>query len=341
MRVKLAYKKTTACELYRVILPSQQLTHHTYIHDDKHRVQFDIRKRPVDIIGDVNYDVVVFPRPTHRLIADMIKILQSKGVAVVCEIDDDLHSISPHHSGWSYFQPHENPEHNWKNALDSCNAADWVTVTTDALAERYGKHGRVSVIPNYIPDYFIELGEKQTFGNKVVWGGMVASHPKDLQVMGGAIAQLTREGLIELHHVGEGDMEKITKAHNYTFHGACKLDDWPYEISKFNIGIAPVEESTFNESKSWIKPLEYSSFGMPWVAGNSTPYRQFNNMGVGAIARKPRQWYTGVKRLLNKDVWNEEHKRGLEVARTQVISKHAHKWDEAWESAVRHRKDNQ
>ena len=95
--------------------------------------------------------VVVFQRPGNYQFTQVIPILQKQGVKIVIDMDDSLSTIHPRNAAFRSYDPRVNRNMNWMHAAKACEIADLVTVTTVALAEEYGKHGRVSIIPNHVP----------------------------------------------------------------------------------------------------------------------------------------------------------------------------------------------
>lgn len=336
LKIRLAYKNVTACELYRIILPSNELKDDfEFVREDKTRM---VRRGDQIVEVKENADLVVFPRPSHHLIPEIIPHLQAKGIAVVCEIDDDIRSISPQHAGWHKFQPHLNSEFNWRAVEKSCNMADRVVVTTEALAERYGKHGRVDVIPNYIPRKFIDWSKAQNRDNRdIIWPGMIHSHPNDLRQVGFALKQVISEGG-KFFHLGSGDAEKQIGTDDFEYIGKCSLDDYYKIVGEHGVGIAPLENSKFNDAKSWLKPLEFAALGMPWVASASPEYKKLAALGCGSIAKRPRQWYSYLNRLItDNEFYNEEQQKCWQVAEKLTVEEHAYKWGESWIKAINYR----
>ncbi len=85
--------------------------------------------------------------------------------------------------------------YNNKTNVAQLGTADLVTVTTPALAERYGSHGRVKVLPNLVPaSYFdIPTHAPRKVSPTVGWTGSVVTHVGDLDVMGGVIPGVLAE----------------------------------------------------------------------------------------------------------------------------------------------------
>lgn len=316
------------------MVPSKCMSNIETISGESVRAVFNDSGEIVSVKTDA--DVVVFPRPLHNMILKLIPALQNQGVAVVCEVDDDFQALSPQHVLYERFNPKFNDVFNWQVAKRACQMADWVTVSSDALAERYGQHGRVSVIPNYVPDEYIDIGRSTSAkGVNVTWGGIVGSHPRDLTVVGNAIERLSNEFEFVFRHIGGGDANAFLGASQSLSEGMVDLDDWPKRIAESYIGIAPLESSKFNDSKSWLKPLEYMALGVPNVSSPSPEYKKLG----GIIAKRPRDWYREVGKLLSDpEHYAQTRMRGFDTASKNVISKHYHKWEEAWSNAIRNRR---
>ena len=74
---------------------------------------------------------------------NVIDLLHARNIKVIVEIDDDFHTAHSNNKAFMLNHPRVNALQNW-NYLGACvRLADLVTVSTDALANRYGSHGRV------------------------------------------------------------------------------------------------------------------------------------------------------------------------------------------------------
>jgi glycosyltransferase involved in cell wall biosynthesis len=97
------------------------------------------------------------------------------------------------------------------------------------------------------------------------------------------------------------------------------------------IGIAPLVDNRFNQSKSNLKFVEYSVIGMPTVASRVAPYENAIEDGKnGFLVSSPEEWYLALKGLLGnetnrKSILTEARKY---VAENHDIRKVALKWAE-------------
>ena len=75
------------------------------------------------------------------------------------------------------------------------------------------------------------------------------------------------------------------------------------QAADFDLAIAPIVSSTFNRSKSWLKILEYGALGIPSIASNFGPYRQYvytakSTTPPALLAHDDRGWKDALERLL-------------------------------------------
>jgi len=113
------------------------------------------------------------------------------------------------------------------------------------------------------------------------------------------------------------------------------MNHWPAGVAKLGVGIAPLADTRFNKSKSFLKPLEMSALGVPWVASPRAEYVRLHRKGVGALADTPRRWHKELSRLLSSPRLRAERaEAGRAVAETMRVRDNAWRWIEAWERAA-------
>lgn len=294
-------------------------------------------------------DVVVLQRPLQRVLAGAVPLLQAKGVKVVVDVDDDFTTISRRNVSWRAVHPRPTivrrgdgtehtiggPDRNFHHVADACRQADLVTVTTPALARRYGGHGRVRIVPNHVPAAYLALEVPPHDGVFVGWSGSIDTHPDDLQVTRGAVGRALRGGDARFAVVGTGkgvrkalglDSEPIAT-------GWLPLDRYPEAVAQLDIGIAPLELTAFNEAKSYLKGLEFAALGVAFVASPTEQYATCQP--VGWIAHKPKDWERYVRTLIASTEGRVElARRGREWAATQTVEGNCEQWWDTWSSVV-------
>lgn len=339
------------CGAHRIIWPAEELKRRghdiTIITAQNRHLEMVVDNRQDEVVevklpDDV--DVVVFQRVTHRYLAQAVKVIRDAGRTVVIDIDDDLSSIHPSNPAWEHLHPRAserrigNPAarmHSWANLGLACRTASLVVTTTPALATKYG-HGHAAVIPNYLADHYydVEHEDNDTLG----WPASLASHPNDPAVVGSAVARLVHEGYrFQVTSVAPGigpafGLDSDDAVQRAT--GVVNLYDWPSEITKIGVGIAPLADTKFNAAKSWLKPLELAAVGVPWVGSPRSEYQRLHQLGCGILVDRPKDWYRVLKRLLtNASRRAELSAAGRAVAATLRLRDHANEWWEAWSDA--------
>lgn len=334
----------TGCGHYRLIWPAQAVKK---LGLDVKIVHPSERNNDTALSGKVKGDVltsvkfpddaelVIMQRPTHKILHQAVPLLRKEGVAVIIDMDDDLSCIHPSNPAFMSMHPSNSKTgHNWRHAADACKNATMVTVSTPALARRYAQHGRSRVLFNCVPSRFLDVipQESDEFG----WAGSLHSHPDDLDCMGMSVKRLVDEGFkFKIVSPGNGVAEKLNLTEvNAT--GVIPMAQWPDEVSKLRVGVAPLADTRFNEAKSWLKPLEYGAVGVPWVAAPRAEYVRLREFGAGLIARNPRDWYNKIKILMTDDIMHKDHSiMARRVSARFTYERQAYLWAETWTDAIK------
>jgi hypothetical protein len=306
-------------------------------------------------------DVVVFQRISDRRLLQAVTYLRARGIAVVVDIDDDLTAIHPAHPGFMQLNPNraqhivrqgvnagyvrsreqadfitknleKQHNHSWRYVEEACRVATLVTVSTDGLLRRYGSgHGRV--VRNYAPDHYLLV--EHIDSDVIGWPAAFPSHPNDPDAVGNAMRRLVGGGAT-FRMIGESD--GAGRAFGLDADppgGDVELDEWPHALSQLGVGIAPLADTRFNAGKSWLKPLEMSAVGVPWVASPRAEYVRLHKLGAGLLAERPKDWYRAMRSLVADPARRLELSlAGRDVATRLRLSNNAWHHLEAWSDAV-------
>jgi hypothetical protein len=348
-------------DFYRLIWPAQALRnrgHDVQIIYPKQRAASlsatrDANDKIIDVKIPHDADVIVLQRITHRYLIDAIKIMRERyRVGVVIDIDDDLAAISPSNPAFRAMHPVHgvSKDHNWNNAYLACAAASWVQVSTPALLQRYAPHGRGSVVYNCVPEWYLQVPHEDS--TTIGWGGSVHSHPDDLHVVGVGVSAVLSDS-VRYRAVGPvaGVRDALRLPYEPESTGPLPLvgqksdpeaacppftsTSWQEGLASLGVGIAPLADTRFNAGKSWLKVLEYSALGVPWVASPRAEYSDFHRRtGVGALAAKPRQWTSRLRQLTSDhDLRRDMSQRCRAAAAEWTIERNADRWLDVWRSA--------
>lgn len=293
-------------------------------------------------------DVMVLQRVTHPGMAGLVRNVTSRNIAVVIDIDDDLGAIHPLNPAAAIMnlkydgvgRPNRTDDvsrvHSWRHLETACGLATMVTVTTPQLAQIYGKSTPARVLPNYLSSQYFDDTIHRVDNEMLVWPASIHSHPNDPQVMGTAMRDLVAEGA-DFRVISEQQdvAAAFSLSRNPGFLPSATLAEWPRAISHAGIGIVPLANTKFNRSKSWLKGLELSAVGVPWVASPRTEYRKLCEQGAGWLAAKPGEWLRLLRLLRNNASLRQEmSEAGRATAKLMRLEDHAWKWLEAWDDAL-------
>lgn len=329
MKVYVVPCDNDACGWYRLGYPTGALKL------DGHNITLGTGHDPIP--DDI--DVVVIQRPVSDWLLPVIAVCQARGQAIVVEIDDDLTRLPTENIAARRLNGQQKGRHQ-ANVLRACHTADLVTVTTPALARRYAPHGRVAVIPNYIPAGWLELPAATRDELVVGWAGSAQIHRQDVRLLRPWLRDLLVDTGARFHAVGDTDSlieaglrddplatwEPFVEIHRA----------YPLTVRAFTVGVAPLHLGPFAEAKSALRLTQYAALGIPFVASPSRPYRQFvRDAGVGLIGQYAAEWPKLMRRLLTDEpFWTEQSQALREHAKTLTYEGNAWRFWDAWTQAA-------
>lgn len=256
------------------------------------------------------------------------------GRKLVYETDDDMWSIDE----TNFRARQEHSPSLLDAAAEAVRMAHLTTVSTAPLAAVVDAQGarRTVVLENHIDGRLLDAQRPTGTPGRVVvgWAGG-DSHLKDMKSFERQfrrfMAPRIDDGTVEFHNIGT-DFRRVLKIPGrYTGWQAV----WDYYRSiDFDIGLAPLAHTTFNESKSHIKALEYAALGIPVIASDELPYRNFVVHGeTGYLVKRDHEWTQYLRELTdNHELRQAMGKRAKEAAAEWTIQKGWHRWAQAYES---------
>lgn len=244
----------------------------------------------------LNYDVIIWQFVwTQETLEILNKIKRVKpSIRHIMDIDDDYFHMNPHNP--QYAKQFGKESGRIERLMASLGIVDTLTVTTPILADVYRKHtNRVEVLPNCIDNL---LYAKRLYNTGLVcgWYG-VSQRYADLWELEGWIPE-EMWFLIAGCEWGFAELKHKQKLYIPPF----SVLQVPSLLQHMDIGLVPMEDLKFNQSKSPLKGLEYSAAGIPVIASNVGAYQDFIDDGVnGLIVKKPRHWGKYLKELMNDE----------------------------------------
>jgi len=211
-----------------------------------------------------------------------------------------------------------------------------VTVTTETLAARLKQFNpNIRVIPNSLPGPLWPAAPKPaTQGGPLVvgWAGG-GSHYIDLREVSAIFPQILESyPQVEVRLVG-ANPDWFSPDERITIPQWVPIEDYPDMLAEFDIGLAPLEDTRFNASKSDLKVLEYSMVGLPVIASKVTTYVDSIRPGEnGFLAKSPKDWLKHLRTLIEQPELRRA--MGTEARRwaeTRTISRAIGLWLDALE----------
>lgn len=327
MRIAALIPQAIVNTIYRSLVPMQALAQRG------HTVHIEERDELHDPTRLLDCDVVQFMRfandPMHRL----ARRLRQHGVAVVWESDDDVAGAT---GGMMRQQI-------LAGARAMVRTADLVTTPSPVLAARYREMGaeHVAVLPNRLPPIFTRPERLMPHTGVTIGWHVWPDRAADYDQLG---LRETLERLLTRHHhvevVGIG-LPLELRSRRYNGYPPQDYGDLPGVIASFDIGLAPLADTPYNQGRSDVKVREYAAVGTPWLASPLAPYAGLGEEQGGRLVPDDR-WHQEIEALvLDADARSRLARRGRLWAEGETIEHHAEAWEQAYAAAVERARSGQ
>ena len=252
-------------------------------------------------------DVVVFQRVAGGSLCSLAEYCQMSGTGVLYDLDDDV------------FNYPDTPEYHEvdidkvaMDILDMIKLSTAVSVTEETLADslREKTEKPIYVIPNSIDFEFWDAPLKKNYTHDdfiIGWMGG-AYHLADFDIIVPVMRYILKKyDYIKFASIGAVPEELIKEfPDRVLFHKFMSIDALPDLMHriKFTIGLAPLWENKFNDSRSNIRLLQYSVLEIPTVASNFGAYKRAHedNFPMVVVPNKTEAWIAAIEDLIkNKD----------------------------------------
>lgn len=267
------------------------------------------------------------PSQTWRALAD-------RGCRRVLDLDDDYFHIDPDNPGAAQ---------EWDAAMlrrlsQNMAAADVVTVVSEPLAEVARQHcDRVQVIPNALAAQ--NLGHVRDYRPdrlRIGWAGTRAT-VNELHLAARALRRIVdyRDD-IEVHLVGIPPEAAVAAGVAHTSrirtHGWVDPADYLKVVWGFDIWVAPYRGTPFNAAKFPTKALEAGHLGVPLIASDIRPYRDWIDHGrTGLLVARDHEWGRYLRMLVDDPGLRESMGH---AARGRAASNILQTMNQRWEQAL-------
>jgi len=260
---------------------------------------------------------------------------QRRHARLVYELDDNPFEVEPLNPAYSMYASADT-----QDSIRHCiEVADLVTCSTEPLAEEMAKiNPNTVVLQNHIDESMLKIERPKHDGKVVIgWAGSY-SHYKDIPqcTYGWRRSIDWYPNKVESHMIGADWRRMIKRPNNFRYTGWTEETTEYYKTIDFDIGLAPLEPSLFVRCKSHIKALEYAALGIPCIASDVEPYRQFVIHGVtGYLCKRAHDWVYYLRDLISDDAMRlEMGAQARKWASQWTIQEHWVDWEQAYKSVL-------
>jgi hypothetical protein len=281
-------------------------------------------------------DVLVMQRPAFAYGARQFDRMAGH-VARVYETDDDMLTMETSNS------PFTTDPRSPESVRYCLRRAEMVTVSTPYLAELYAPYNsNIRILPNCVKAELLDMPRKRRDRVTIGYQGGL-SHLIDLCMVQNMLRQvLDAHPDVDMHWIGQ-DFAPLLYDYWPLNRGRARYTPWCddvgdyYKTFDFDISIAPLADVPFNRAKSPLKALEAAARGVPVVAQDMEPYRDFVVDGVtGYLVRTEQEWTKRLTELIHDEAAREEMGAAAKkVAARYTMQGNWQLWERAYEEAAR------
>ncbi len=267
---------------------------------------------------------------------DVILRVRRAGIAVVWDTDDDIGSITRGSEAWHRLGGRRNIRRHFKATVAAACAAHLVTTTNEHLAQVYRDLGaeHVVAIENYLAPH--DVAHPRTRHRGIVIGITAAGeHEPDLRKLRlGELLDRLLDRLDGVRVVAIGADLDLRNRHRYRHLRDVEFTDLIPAECEFDIGLAPLCDTRFNQARSNVKLKEYGAAGAMWLASPVGPYVGMGEEQGGLLVADD-DWGAMLELLLeDADRRRALAQRATRWARGQTVRAGAARWQAAFRDAI-------
>jgi glycosyltransferase involved in cell wall biosynthesis len=246
-------------------------------------------------------DLIVLIRPPCIGLRAFVHAVKAQGTIVVHCVDDWLFGEGRRAGLYG-------GEAGFREVLATYKYADGFICSTPRLAENFAVFGK----PIWVQriglwrDHYRDLPSRQRAQTVTIgWTGVGWIRPYDLKPLGGVIRQvLDRHAHVRFLAVGDHHTLDILglASHPRAEHiDLVPLEEYPRQVARLDVGLAPLAETEVNRCKTAIKVLEYLAAGVVPIAAAWQPeYATVINDGInGFLVDRPSEWRVALDKLVS------------------------------------------
>lgn len=251
------------------------------------------------------YNVIVLKQLMDRWLPHQIEVAQALGQKIIVDVDDFYHGLHPENSAYHKTDPAVNKVRNRDVYEQMIRNVDAVVVSTPELLNFYGEwNPNIRMVRNSV--YPQQFTRRETQKTKPVlgWVGALGYRSGDIETLREWLPDFLEEHDLLFHHSGhvpsQGDfaVQSGINPERLRTLPMQPMNRYPL-LFTFDIGLVPLNDILFNRAKSFIKGLEYTASGIPFVAQALPEYDLLAGDGIGLTAVTADDWRRQVESLLD------------------------------------------
>lgn len=286
-------------------------------------------------------EAIILQRGAMPAAWEAVEYWKQRGKLIISDIDDGYPQIGPEHPAYNFWhkgiargpdgRPMQLPRPSILDMAEGLTKVHGLTSPNKLILADWKAQVGVpgAFLPNY-PDVRVYQAQRTRSPADdgltwVAWGGS-AGHLQsftDSGVLYALARVLSRRPLTRFVFVGS-DLRQLNavplkdgqKQHfNWT-----PYRDWPALLVNFDIGIIP-SVGEFDARRSWLKAMEHSLMGVPWIASKAPNHDGLDDYGV-LVDNTPDAWAAALTDLLAHGPDPERVRRARKWALAQNIDLH-------------------
>jgi len=260
-------RDSQGCGFYRMLLPASTIKDNNLANVE---INPNFNKKLAEWAN-----VIIVQRATEPDFYEFFEYVQAQGKIIIYEIDDLIYGVHKNNQAYEVWNP-QFPR--TARALRLMSMANYISVTTERLANEYCTHNKnIFILPNYLDKelwdaprgwkahdwdhYYMQKGDNLI---RIGWMGG-ASHQSDLEMIAPILIRLSRKyknvKIVLMGYDAYDIFSKIPLTEAICPHccneGQLQIErgvgilEYPAKLKSlaFDIGIAPLVETAFNECK--------------------------------------------------------------------------------------------
>jgi glycosyltransferase involved in cell wall biosynthesis len=292
------------------------------------------------------WDIIVLKLMMLEGIVDQIPKAKAVGQKIVIDIDDHHAGLEKTNMAYIATDPKTNAKNNRDHYFRSMEMADALITSTPFLKEFYEKKypdKPIYLVRNGINlEHFAMRKDKSGLFPTIGWVGATPWRSGDLETLNPFVGNFIEKNQLRFHHSGailnaptvQEQMGIPVKS--FSSQPMKPILTYGELFNRIDIGLVPLREVEFNRAKSFIKGLEYSAAGVPFISEDIEEYSYlYNEYGIGRVAKTEDQWLSHLEDLKNPKTRNIERQNNYKLVKEfHTMEKRGKDWDKVYREII-------